>query len=76
MSGDISKNPYLYVKESSRKTACDYCNYKGICRFDEKREGFEYHRLMELNAKSVWERVYEEVKDAWEEHGQTNSKRS
>ena len=72
MSGDISKNPYLYVKESSKKTACDYCRYKGICRFDENREGCEYHRLIELNDKNVWERVYEEVKDAWEDHGQMN----
>ena len=72
MSGNISKNPYLYIKESSKRTACDYCRYKGICRFDEKREGCEYHRLIALDDKTVWERVYEEVKDAWEDHGPMN----
>lgn len=76
MSGNISKNPYLYIKESKRRTACDFCQYKGICRFDEKREGCDYHRLMELKADAVWQRVYEEVKDTWENHGQKNNNKS
>ena len=75
MSGDISKNPYLYIKGSRKRTACDYCNYQGICRFDERREGCDYHRLMHLSANTVWERVYEEVKDTWEERGPKNSSR-
>ena len=76
MSGDISKNPYLYIKDSKRRTACDFCDYKGICRFDEKLESCQYHRLMELKAETVWKRVYEEVKDAWENHGQKNKNKS
>ena len=76
MSGDISKNPYLYMKDSKRRTACDFCEYKGICRFDEKLESCKYHRLMELKADTIWERIYEEVKDAWENHGQKNKNKS
>lgn len=73
MSGDISKNPYLYIKGSKRRTACDYCKYQSICRFDEKLEDCKYHRLKELSAEDVWKKVYEEVKETWENHGQKNN---
>lgn len=76
MTGDISKNPYLLMKGSKKQTACDYCSYKGICRFDEQLEGCEYHRLMHLSADEVWQRIYEEVREAWENHGPKNSSRS
>lgn len=76
MSGDISKNPYLLMKGSKKQTACDYCSYKGICQFDEQLEGCEYHRLMHLSADEVWQRIYEEVREAWENHGPKNSSRS
>ncbi len=76
MAGDISKNPYLLMKGSKKQTACDYCSYKGICRFDEQLEGCEYHRLMHLSADEVWQRIYEEVKETWENHGPKNNGRS
>lgn len=76
MSGNISKNPYLMIKGSKKQTACDYCGYKGICRFDEQLEGCEYHRLMHLSADEVWQRIYEEVREAWEDHGPKNNSRS
>lgn len=76
MSGDISKNPYVLVNGSKKRTACDYCSYRGICRFDEQVEGCEYHRLMHLSADEVWQRIYEEVREAWESRGPKNSGRS
>ena len=76
MSGDISKNPYLLINGSKKRTACDYCSYRGICRFDERVEGCEYHRLMHLSADEVWQRIYEEVREAWGNHGPKNSDRS
>ncbi|MFR9133329.1 PD-(D/E)XK nuclease family protein [Frisingicoccus sp.] len=76
MSGDISKNPYVLINGSKKRTACDFCSYRGICRFDEQVEGCEYHRLMHLSADEVWQRIYEEVREAWENRGPKNSGRS
>ncbi len=73
MSGEISKNPFLYAKDSKRKTACEYCRFASVCRFDERRKGCEYHRLIHLDEDRVWQRVYEEVKDEWEKTGQMNN---
>lgn len=75
MSGNIAPNPYLYLKGSKQKTACEYCRYRSICRFDEKLEECQYHRLKELTPKNVWEQIKEEVEEAWENHGQTNKDR-
>ena len=36
LNGKISVNPYA----SGQKTACDYCNYRGICGFCEKEASF------------------------------------
>lgn len=76
MSGDISVNPYLLADGSQRQTACDYCSYRGVCRFDEKLDGCEYRRLFHMSEDEVWQHIYEEVKEAWEKPGQTNSGRS
>ncbi len=63
MSGDISVDPYLRQKGSVRKTACDFCDYQGVCQFDTKLEGCDYHRLMEIQAERVWQKIYEEVRE-------------
>ena len=76
MSGNISKNPYYYIKGSKKRTACDYCHYRGICGFDERLEECDYHRLIPLTPENVWEQVYKEVKEAWENRGQKNNGRS
>ena len=73
MSGEISKNPFLYAKNSKRKTACEFCRFASVCRFDERRKDCEYHRLIHLDEDRVWKRVYEEVKDEWEKTGQMNN---
>lgn len=75
MSGNIPANPYVMMKGSKKETACDYCNYQGICGFDERIPGCDYHRLAPLSEDEVWQRIYEEVKEAWENGGQTNKNR-
>ena len=42
MQGKIMINPY----KSGQETACDYCDYKGICGFDKKNKAYKYNRLM------------------------------
>ena len=36
LAGDISVNPYRYGQED----ACKYCDFKGVCGFDERLPGF------------------------------------
>ncbi len=61
LAGDIKAAPYLRQRGSQRRTACDYCDYTGVCQFDTKLEGCDHHRLMEIKAEQVWQRIYEEV---------------
>ncbi|MEG1504754.1 MAG: PD-(D/E)XK nuclease family protein, partial [Lachnospiraceae bacterium] len=57
LDGKVSVSPY----ELGEKTGCDYCNYKGICRFDEKINGYEYRQLPKLEQEEVLRKMREEV---------------
>ncbi len=46
LNGDAEINPY----QLSRKTACDYCPYHGICGFDRSIPGFEFRMLPEIKS--------------------------
>jgi ATP-dependent helicase/nuclease subunit B len=48
-SGDIGIKP---VKESL-KTACDWCDFKSICQFDEKKSTENYKRVVKRDKQSV-----------------------
>ena len=41
MHGEISVNPY----ELNGRTPCEYCEYRSVCGFDEKIDGFSFRRL-------------------------------
>ncbi|MEG0721671.1 MAG: PD-(D/E)XK nuclease family protein [Lachnospiraceae bacterium] len=56
LDGKVSVSPY----ELGEKTGCDYCNYKGICRFDEKINGYEYRQLPKLEQEEVLRKMREE----------------
>ena len=47
--GEIQVNPYR-LKD---KTGCDYCPYGGICGFDGKIPGYDYHRISDEKEQSV-----------------------
>ena len=66
-SGVIDKNP---MRESN-KTACDYCAYKDVCRFDEKYGNNRYH-YTKHSAKEK-EQLLEEMHSVC--HGQKNKNR-
>ncbi|MBE7016096.1 MAG: hypothetical protein E7417_04660, partial [Ruminococcaceae bacterium] len=53
-SGDISVNPY----KKSSESACDFCDYKQICMFDEDTD---IHRKLITDKKSVFEIMESEV---------------
>ncbi len=58
MNGDTRINPYKKA-DSSGKTACMYCNYRGICRFDVRNEGSNYRVLKKLSDDDVLRMIEE-----------------
>ena len=55
--GKIEISPY----EMGQNKGCDYCPFKGVCRFDEKIEGCEYRRLGKLTDDEVLEKMRKEM---------------
>ena len=53
--GNIDVNPY----EHKKRTACEYCEFASICRFDLQTEGCSYKRLSAIDDDTVWERIVE-----------------
>ncbi|HEX3078164.1 MAG TPA: hypothetical protein VHQ24_14985, partial [Lachnospiraceae bacterium] len=51
LEGTASVNPY----QLGDRTACDYCNYQGICGFDVKLPGNRYRRLKKFDKDVVFE---------------------
>ena len=63
LRGDVRIQPY----EMDQRTACDYCNYKGICGFDKKIPGYGFRKLPKFSEEEVLERIRGE-KDGNEIH--------
>lgn len=57
LNGEIGVNPY----ELSGRSACDYCNYRSVCGFDESMEGFSKRRLKKMDREEIMEQVRKEV---------------
>ena len=55
ISGDIRLEPY----KIGNFTACEYCDYKGICGFDQRLPGNTYRKLAKLKNEEVLERIKE-----------------
>ena len=53
MQGDISLAPY----QQGKKTACDYCPYTSVCRFDTAVPGHRYRYLPSLPDEVVLDRL-------------------
>lgn len=64
--GIIPKNP----EKDGQRTACDFCEFKDVCRFDEKYGKNRYHYTK--HNKNEQEKLLEVMSQAW--HGQKNSK--
>ena len=46
-------NIRIYPVKQGKKTACDYCEYRGICQFDTLFEDNYYHNINKLNNDEV-----------------------
>lgn len=57
-SGSTQINPY----EKGQRRACDFCEYRFVCGFDERLSGYQYHRLRELKPEEVWSIIDEKEK--------------
>ena len=53
VGGDISATP---TKEK-QGSACDYCDYKSICQFDEKLPGYHYREVQDEDQETVLEKI-------------------
>lgn len=62
MDGKITVNPYRKL-DSSGDTACRYCPYHSICRFDTKIQGNEYRILEKYSNDDVMHLIREGEKD-------------
>lgn len=50
INGGAEVNPY----KLGDKTACDYCDFRGICGFDTKLPGNTYRNLKKYEKEEVW----------------------
>lgn len=53
LEGNTTINPY----KLGDKTACDYCEYSGICGFDLKLPGSKFRNLKKIDKSKVWEEM-------------------
>lgn len=53
LSGNVGIHPY----KMQNRTACDYCDYKEICGFDERLAGYAYRKLPVFQDKEIWEKI-------------------
>ncbi|MCQ2082002.1 MAG: PD-(D/E)XK nuclease family protein [Lachnospiraceae bacterium] len=51
--GNIAINPKAYENWNS----CQYCDYKSICQYDEKKKGFKTMRLTKLSKEEALEKM-------------------
>ncbi len=56
LDGHIEAKPYRL----GDSTGCDYCSYKGICRFDEKMEGYEYREVENASEEEILAKIKSE----------------
>lgn len=55
LNGNISIAPY----REDKKTACDYCDYKGVCGFDPSFSGNRYRKLHKKDKQQIWDDLEE-----------------
>ncbi|MCL2121711.1 MAG: PD-(D/E)XK nuclease family protein [Clostridiales bacterium] len=69
MEGDIALTPYL----SGKRSACDYCLYRSVCRFDPGIPGHAYRYLPALTDEAVLEKLATEERGREEGRGRAGS---
>jgi ATP-dependent helicase/nuclease subunit B len=57
LAGDIGIKPY----RNGERTACQYCDYRGLCGFDPEVEGFAYHEIHDFDEEEMEHRMAEKI---------------
>ncbi|MEA4892696.1 MAG: PD-(D/E)XK nuclease family protein [Peptococcaceae bacterium] len=58
MAGDIRLSPY---KAGRKESACTYCDYRAVCRFDPSISGHRYRNLLMEKDTEIWPLMRKEV---------------
>ncbi len=66
MEGTITVNPYR-KQDQANDTACRYCPYHSVCRFDTRIPGNSYRILEKLGDSEVLNRIQEDMGEKAEE---------
>ncbi|MFI3212758.1 MAG: helicase-exonuclease AddAB subunit AddB [Eubacteriales bacterium] len=53
ISGNIAINPYM----QKGREACTFCDYKGVCGFDGKIDGYEKRELEDMNQEEIFQNM-------------------
>lgn len=53
ITGNTDVNPY----KLAGRTACDYCEFKDICGFDLKMQGYGYRNLKQSDAEEIFDKM-------------------
>ena len=59
LEGNIEVRPYYNSK--NKRTPCEYCKYKSICRFDENSKSNNYNYLTNLNKEAIMDMIKDKV---------------
>ncbi len=54
-------NVKIQPSQFEKGTACDFCNYKSVCKFDKKIPGFQYEKRKSMTKEEVMEKIREET---------------
>lgn len=61
LDGNIEIKPYYNV--ATKRTPCEYCKYKSICRFDENTACNNYNYISNMNKQAVLDMMKESVQE-------------
>ena len=61
LGGNIDVKPFYNT--SNKRTPCEYCKYKSICRFDENACANSYNYISNKNKEAVLETIKERTKE-------------
>lgn len=59
LDGNIEVKPFYNT--SNKRTACDYCKYRSICRFDENSLTGDFNYISNMNKEAVLEMIKEKI---------------
>lgn len=62
LEGNIAMQPY----QKGNRTACDFCDYKSVCGFDETQPGYSYRRLGDFDKEEFLKRISKGVGESIE----------